>query len=405
MIPVYSLLAINMEQVEKALLLACAAILLVAFFVGFKRGFRQVGWKGILCLTSFELFVLLDGVLKEKGLILNGAEKLGISGEAITSLIVAGVSILLLTSVYALCWVSFRPKFKWVTKNPIYSENEFEYEDDAAEYETGEKQRRIVWKNAGTPTVFGRYIGGLVCAINIFSIMLFVACALLLILGNTLLAQKEMVWAFLNQGFIVKLYDYALVNGIDYIFICILVCISHKGYEKGFLASLFTFLSYLGTALALAVAFYVSFKPSIRENALFAGFFGIIDGLLAKIPVVGGMLAGNAQLLQTISNVCMGAILFVVLYLALALVKNLVRTSGKAVRKNLSMRRVDGVFATLVYFILGVLICLAVWCVLWAGLHVLGDKVFLDLSFMDNAKFVNAFYDLAEKLISPILIK
>ena len=405
MIPVYSLLAINIEQVEKAVLVVCAAILLVAFFVGFKRGFRLVGWKGILCLTAIELFVLLDGVLKEKGLIFKGAEQLGISGEAVTSLIVAGVAILVLMSVYALCWVSFRPKYKWVTKNPIYNENEFEYEDDAAEYETGEKQRRIVWKNAGTPTIYGRYIGALVCMLNIFSIILFVLCLAFIILGNTSLAQNEIVFAFLNQGFISKLYDYAFANGIDYIFICILVWISYKGYEKGLLASLFTFLSYLGTVLVAVIAFYVPFMPGIRENALLAGIFGMIDGLIGKLPVIGEMLAGNAELLQTISNVFVGVILFAVLYLVMSFVKNLIKTSGKAVRKSPSMRRVDGVLATLVYFILGVLICIAVWCVLCAGLQMLGDKGFIDLSFMENAKFVNAFYDLAEKLIAPILKK
>ena len=405
MVPVYSLLAVNMQQVEKAVLLLCATILLIAFFVGFKRGFRQVGWKGVLCLTSFELFLLLDGALKEKGLILKGMSNFGISGEAMTSLIVACVCCLLFMSVYALCWVTFRPKYKWVTTNPTYSENEFEYEDDSLEYETGERQRRIIWKNAGTPTVFGRYIGAIVCALNIFSIMLFVACSLLLLLGNTSLMQNETVFAFLHQGFISQLYEYASVNGMDYIFICILLTIAHKGYENGLVASLFNFFTSMGTLLVAGVAFYLPFLPTVRENATLAGVFGIVDGLVAKIPLIGSMLESNPSVGQSISNVLVGLVLFAIFSVLLSFLKNVLRKSGKAIRQNKSMRRMDGLLSAILYFILGIVVCILIWGVVYALVTLLGDKNILNMSFMDDTKFVNAFYGLAEKFLAPLLTK
>ncbi|MBO4940159.1 MAG: hypothetical protein J6D30_03970 [Clostridia bacterium] len=70
MIPLHSIAATNIEIVSNAMLIVSIVLLVLAFMVGFGKGFRKVGWRGVACLWALDIFIVVRWILKKINLVL-----------------------------------------------------------------------------------------------------------------------------------------------------------------------------------------------------------------------------------------------------------------------------------------------------------------------------------------------
>ena len=198
MIPLHSILAMNMELIANGVLVSSIVLLVLSFMVGFGKGFRRIGWKGVACLWALDIFIFVRWLLKKINLVIDtqALQQYGEDPRSWTAVIVLFFSVAVMLVLYALLTKIFRPSSKWVTSNPTYLQDGLEFEDDSSEI-TGEVQSRLVWRNAGAPTIWGRLAGGLLCALNMTAVLLAVLSVAFLVAGKVpALAEMEMVKEF-----------------------------------------------------------------------------------------------------------------------------------------------------------------------------------------------------------------
>ena len=106
-------------------IIAAVALVVIAFFVGFKKGIRRIGWKGLTWVLSGGLFLVL---------------KKPIGGDdAIMTIVTAVICAVVGMVLYNVCSVVFRPKMKWSRLKNFERRNkadDLEYEADYREYES-----------------------------------------------------------------------------------------------------------------------------------------------------------------------------------------------------------------------------------------------------------------------------
>ena len=65
------LVAKGIKAVPLIVAIVCAAIAGIAFFIGFKKGFRRISWGCFTCLVATGGFALANGLLIKKKIVLN----------------------------------------------------------------------------------------------------------------------------------------------------------------------------------------------------------------------------------------------------------------------------------------------------------------------------------------------
>ena len=390
MIPSWSLLAINAGQASKLFILGCAIILLAAFFLGFIKGFRLIGWQGIVSLGAFELFCYLDNTLKERNLGITIPDNKYITGDGLTSVLLVLGCVLLMLILFGLSSKLFRPYYKWIIRTPIQTNPYVEYDN--------KPNRELVWKNIGPPTIFGRFVGACVCTANIFSILLFFVCAMMIVVGNTPLANRSLVAIFLMDPKMEIIFEYACTSGLDYILICLLVMIACTGFKKGLIVSIYNFISTFGGTLAGLLAFFLPFSP-FKTHKLIAGLTKLSEKILSKIPKVNDMLNGFENVKTTVGQIIAGIILLIIFFAILYVIRLGVGKLANTIRRNKAFTTLDGLIATGLYLFIGVAVCIII-CV---ALSILQRFNIMDCNFLAEGTFVKILYDLVEQFVKPIL--
>lgn len=390
MIPSWSLLAISATQASKYFILGCGVILLAAFFLGFIKGFRLIGWQGIVSLGAFELFCYLDSNLKERNLSLSIPANEYITGDALTSVLLALGCVLLMLVLFGLSSKLFRPYYKWIIRTPIQTNPYVEYDE--------KPNRELVWKNIGPPTIFGRFVGACVCMANIFSILLFLVCAAMIVVGNTSLANSSFVAMLLMDSKMEIIFEYACTSGLDYILICLLVIIACVGFKKGLVVSIYNFISTFGGTLAGILALYLPFSP-FKTNKIIQGLITFGEGLIKKIPKVNDMLAGFANVTTTVGQIIAGIILLIAFFAILYVIRFGAGKLANSIRRSKTFSTLDGLIATGLYLLIGVAVC-AIICI---AFNVLQHYNVMNCNFLADGTFVKILYDLMDQFVKPIL--
>ncbi len=395
----HSLLAMNMDMMAKAVLLVLAVVLLLAFFVGFKKGVKQVGWKGLACFASFELYYLLNKVLKESGF----ADKLPkneyLDGGALFTVLLAVVCALLALVLYGTCSKLFRPSYRWVTKKRLDLKslflNDFEKRDE--NYDREGVQRQLVWRNAGFPNFFGRMLGAFICMINVAAMLLFLLAVAMLVINNSPLQDNGIIVELLKDKKLTFLHTYATSVGLDYVFICILINIACIGYKKGLFASILTFFTSLGGLASLVLGFYLPYSKLGQAGGLKTAI-DAINKMLMGISAVSSMGEKVAPIVYAVSQTIVGCILCIIFVVILFFLKELLKSLVRGISRSNSARTIDGMIAALLYFLIGVIICVVVCIVLRLLVH------FGVIDFtLPESGFAKHLYELGEKLIKPLL--
>ena len=405
MIPLHSLLAISdyIKYVPKAGMIICAVILLIAFIVGFAKGFRKINWGAAAGLLALLLFIFADKWLKGVGYVAKlplPSTLQNVDPIVMTSILLAFASALVMLILYGVCTLLFRPRWKWVTKNPKAKRGHIEYENDDAEVETGEVQRRLVWKNAGTPTIFGRFIGAFVCLINTAALLAGTLAVILLLLGKTPLANQSWVAEILGDAMVAKAYEYACLYAFDFFMIGVVITIAGKGYKKGLLSSITSLVLAFGGIVLFALGFYIPFSPLAGNEKLkfIGGFVEKGKGLMTRIPKLGEY----EMLVDVGGKLLTGAIFAVILVVIYFVIKYVLVKCGKMVKEVAPFRVLDGAVAGLLYFVVGIAICVAVLALFYVAEYC---GFFSISGWIADGSLVDGLYDICGGLLNPVLGK
>lgn len=364
---------------------------LMAFFMGFAKGFRKVSWTGITCALTFALFYTLNFLFGKANVKLNASvvEVLGkfkLTADSALAFILAIFSCIATLLLYGLCSGFFRPRKKWVNKTRVEIEDEELYGDGDG------NAKKLIWINSKRPNFFGRLFGGVICAVNTAVILALTVSAFLFLINATSLVNTS--WGNMLDIKIVKYaLKYACRFTLDFLTLCIPFFMACLGYKHGLIGSIRSLMVSIGAVVALILSFYLPFSGlDIVEVRFIGKLVTRCTNLLGGVPETARGIAGK---------LLAGVMLFGFSSIVLVVINFVLAKSNKAIKGVAPMRVADGVVACVFYFIAGIIICVAVWCVLYVleycGLFKVSEV------FGEDAVLANQLFNYAKILIQSIV--
>jgi hypothetical protein len=303
-------------------------LVVIAFFVGFKKGIRRMGWKGLTWLLSGGLFLLLRGVVLK-------------DADDIITIVLAVGSVVVTMILYNVASVVFRPKMKWKRLKNFELRNkadDLEYEADYSEYDSMVARDYVAINQGMKPGFLERVFGGVTAIINLFVFIVAVALAAVTFIN---MSQVDLGLGDLNKF---------LGIGTDFVLIGFMTVLGCVGFDRGFFCGLrwifvtFGSLIALGGAMAVAFLFTGEGKPLYdiynTVNGFFAGTLLDMNGLVAKV-VLGGVL-------------------FIPMLIVIALLNYILGMAARGIRSTKPTRLVDGLIGTIILIAIAVVLSLLV---------------------------------------------
>jgi len=392
---------------------------IIGALVGFAKGFRKLSWADEAWLLAVGLYSgILEILQTTLGDTLNPAVPV-----VVAAVICAAVSVLVFT-VFRLI---VQPKERKIDNKELQKilrrEDEFreieeeeieelleEYPGDARRLrrlEKKQKQRREEYleRMDGNPRFSSRLIGAAVLGTCLVLIGGMVMDAIVYIASCTPLATGVLSDLFALER-MQKMLATIDPKVLDYILIGILMCAVYRGYEKGALTSIYSFITAIASLAATVFSFYLPFSPLAGEGGLFAfvggmsaSFTGSIETALADVlpialpegvlPVVGKIASGLV--------VCLVMQIVVAIFLAL-------------MRKVISMTeevRIVGALDGILGVVLEILIWILVLAVILFALQILEAIGWYSAStalFADTGLFSVCYEELGN-LVAPWIEK
>lgn len=391
MISLHSML-FTAEELPKFVGMGAAVLLAVAFIVGFIKGFRKVGWGGLIWLTTGALFLWL-GV------------RVDASGSVTRRFTITMLFVLLYVAAalaaYGILAYFLRPKTRWVKDkvngNTSLAEYGLEFEPEYLDYD-GEHDakpygKRIHKTGHRPPKLLGRLLGGAACVLNVGMILWAIISFLLLCINGSELSNMK-IGLVLNNEVVAKLLDFAKRACFDWLCIGIILAIAKKGFEKGFMSSLRELIVTFGTMALVVGCFYLPFSAYATRTT---GIFVFLDQLLTRSAAVVGNTLPFAAIL---AKVLAGAFLAVIAGVLMFLVNILLKKCCHMVSKASPTRTVDKVLACALYVAVGAVVCIGIWCIL----ALLENVNLFTISEMlsEEATLSNNAFEFAKELLSKL---
>lgn len=372
----------------------CAVILLIAFSGGFAKGFRRVRWGGLIWLTVSLAFILVYK-LTPVGALVKGYALIGMVGYALGC-------VLAVLAVYGLLAFFVRPSMRWVkdtvSHDDSLAEYGLEFEPEHLEYD-GENDYapygKILQKTGyNPPSVFGRLLGGLTCAINSAMVLFGIVAFVFVMLGTTRLSTGYL-GIILTAPTLKALFDLVVNYALDILTLGVIVGIAIKGYEKGFFASLRSLLITGGGIAAVALCFYLPFTQYAYATD---GFFYFVAQLVQRSY---DALASLGALAAIASRVLAGLVLTIFAVLAIVLLNIFLNKCCGWIENVRLTRVVDGCLSVVLYAVIGVLVCFGIWMAL--GCLDYFDIVKFREALGENATLAKGLLGFARHIFSGIL--
>lgn len=367
---VYSTLAAKqyLEYLPLIVGIACGVILVIAFLIGMKKGARKVSWSGFVWIFAGVAFFLIDKYLGAKNPLLKWLTNKGFATGVVafaSSLSIALVCILFSLGVYGICSLIFRPRVKWVKKEAdryTKDENGVEYDEDYEDYDDYEEyeDRKVpVRKGYGTPSVAGRITGGIICAINTAMVLLVVIASLLFLVNSTKLKDGAFS-AMYSVPFVRTFLKFATRWAFDLAIIGIIIGVACAGRRKGFVETLRVLIVNVGSIVLVGLCFWVPFSKfaQVGGNSF---FYTLVSRCTSAITALGASAKVSAIVAKILSGVLLAALAVV----AVVLLNLLLRLAVRGIDKVEAIRAIDGVFAALLYLVIGVAVCALIWAIMY----------------------------------------
>lgn len=371
----------------------CAVLLAIALLVGLVKGWRRVSWSGLVWLVAGAAFIFVEPKL---------AASMNQNGGYTGTLLCAGICIVGALLLYGVCSLLFRPHYKWVKKNAdrfTMDDNGIDYDEeieDYDDYEDYEDRKLLVQKGGRTPSLLGRLFGGVFCALNTATVLAAFLAVALLVIGGTALGTTTFAPLFANET-VATVYEYVKIYALDVLVIGIVVITACKGYRSGLVRTLRSVVLGVGMAAAVGVSFWLPFsKFAAAESSPF-----LYGGVVKCANALAG-LGVPENIAPIAGKVLAGALLCVVAVLLVKLIGWVLLKLAEAIDSVAFFRTIDGCVCCLLYIVIGVAICAA----LWAAIFVLGEfEIFFRTTdlFTPESPLSNALYSLCAQFIRPFL--
>lgn len=370
----HTLLAIEPKQILTIALIACGVILLIAFFIGCKKGFCKIGWGGLTWTVAAIAAIVVCKKLSGAN---NPLTKIGaLSGKAVLSdalLAIAAIaaSVLAALLLNAIASLIFRPRKK-------------KEEDDIEDIYFSEKGVNII----------DRLVGGIVCVLNTALILAGILLIALVVANITPL--KNTLSAVYENGVVAKVMDQAKIYAMDVLSVGVVILIARAGYRSGALGSLRTLLITFGGLLITVLGFGLPFlaPDAAVISTVVQKCTGLIEAPVSKV---------SAALVPIAGKLISGVVLVVILMIVYMLLNFILKIFSRAVKSSKPFRVVDGTLACLLYLVIGAAVVTVFWALLYA-LEYCGLYGFSGL-FTTESPFVNSVYELCAEYIAPHLEK
>lgn len=256
---------------------AAALIVIIAFCVGFSKGFTRLSWGALIWTGACALFF----VLEKKFHASNPVLKMGLMNkfdplvrDFASTLSIALVSVLAAVAVFGLLALLARPKRKRRKTVVRYYEDDEDEDIDDEDYDEDEMPRRM--KNGAIvekkPCTFNRILGGIVCIFNAALAIAAAACILLVIFEVTPLKTGALKNVF-DSAAVAKTWKYIHTYTLDFVMIGIVAAMGYGGYKTGVLC----------VGFCIAVAIVGLLLKLIQKAVAQVAVLRFIDGVLSTL--------------------------------------------------------------------------------------------------------------------------
>jgi hypothetical protein len=369
MISLHTLLAGITDLLIPVAIIAAVALVVIAFFVGFKKGIRRMGWKGLTWFLTGGLFLILQGAVAKDDAIMTVAVAVGC--------VVVGMVL------YNAATLIFRPRMKWKRLKNFEVRNQgedLEYEADYSEYDSMFAKDYVAINHGMKPGFIERIFGGVTAIINLFVVIIAIALA-----AVTFVCMSQL------YGSIAVLADFKtyLTIGTDFVLIGFMTVLGCIGFDRGFFCGLRWIFVTFGSLIALGAAMGGAFLFGDKIT-------GMIGIDIAEFFSAFGGLAG------TLANVVLGAILFIPALIVIALLNYILGMAARGIRSTKPTRLVDGLIGTVIMIAIAVALSLIVIGVC----YVLETKgiFFTNVSdYLADTKLGDAILELWNQFAQPIV--
>ena len=323
MISLHTLLAGITDYLIPAGIIAAVALIVIAFFVGFKKGIRRMGWKGLTWFLTGGLFLALQGAIAKDSAIMTVAVAVGC--------VVVGM----IAYNAATAW--FRPRMKWKRLKNFEVRNQgadLEYEADYSEYDSMLAKDYVAINHGIKPGFIERILGGVTAIINLFVVILAIALT-----AVTFVNMSQL------YGSIAVLADFKtyLSIGTDFVIVGFMTVLGCIGFDRGFFCGLRWIFVTFGSLIALGMGMGAAFLFGDKITSMIG-----ID--IAKFFSAFGSIA------DILANVVLGAIIFIPALIVVAILNYILGMAARAIRSTRPTRLVDGLIGTIIMIAIAVVL-------------------------------------------------
>ncbi len=382
-----SLLAINMETIKDFGIIAAALMLVIAFCIGFSKGFREISKGALLWIVASVAFLYLYKFVGQKNPldgILTG--KLLKVSQFIWAFLMVVICIIATLVLAKACAALFRPLDKDSHLSMTIDGLEYEIEEmQIARPKLREKTKYV--PRLKKPGFFGRLFGGVLCVANVGVLMGIIGVA-----GLTLLHQSG-VGKYVDplfQSSFGKFLDLLSYDIFDVVTVGIILGITRKGFDIGFVGTTRILVARLGFLLAIVGGILLPFTT----------FFESVGFLQKSVVILSSKLDKLGVLKQIAARALIGVGFAVVFSLLVLGLSSLLRDLTYNIEETRLVRFLDGLAAGLVYMLLGLLVCL----LFWGGMYIVNSLGLADIEGLLSKKesFSSESFEIAKKLFGRI---
>lgn len=374
-----------MHAVPTYAVIACAVIVGLAFLVGFIKGFRRVAWGGFYWLLASAGYVIVYSLLSGSNLLawMLPAEMANIA-EFAWAILLALACMMISLLVYGILGLLLRPrevlyKDKEIEIDELGFVYEEDWEDDGLEF----VEETYVIKNGKPPKLFGRLAGGFMCAVNAAAVIGVILSIFLFVVNGTAFKKGYIGYIF-DVPLVQTVFTYASAYALDFITIGIVMAITYRGYKRGFLGTTRKLILFVGVVAILLACFLIPFTQF--------SYIYFISRLIERCEAMYTKLDVNTQYM--LGRITAGVVLAIPGIIAIILINVLLKKLVNAVKSCAVLRVIDGMFAAILYAILGALLVTVFWCLLYVleycGIFYVSDGL------NEYATLSKRFFDFAE---------
>lgn len=393
MISLHSILAAGgaVQSLPKFFGITSGILLVIAFTIGFLKGFRKVGWNGLTWATAAGLFLLISRSINPEG---------SVTKRFVFAMLIALVCIAGVVALYGLLAYYLRPRVRWIkddvngdTSLAEYGlEFEPEYLDYDGEHDWWPYGKRIYKTGFGPPSFAFRMLGGITCAINV-GIILWVIASAGLIFINSFEVLNNRFGSLLEGEIMQNFLRLAQVAFFETISIGVVIFVAKKGYVNGWLNTIRMMIVSIGSTGIIVLCMYLPFSDKLQNVDVYTNFIDKCVGMMqGRIPIFPDAFG---KLFAGMIFSCFGVAVMFGLNMVL-------KHCCRLVSKSAPTRIADAILSCGLYMLIGAGICVGIWFVLAAFDYVDLFNISNAMSH-EGAHLSNGMYNFARALVEKLV--